>query len=149
MNELPVEPTSTPRSASVALAVIRHLPIDELILLVVAYEDVWIPPILKSVEGWFRSLTDRLARRIYDEVIIAKYYDGGWNRSTTANIVDYRYGTEIKNEIHLIAISKDFSRYEFVSERSISGRLWLQTSSDPELWLIFQFKEYYLPSMIS
>jgi hypothetical protein len=51
------------RPARVALIVKRHLPVNDLVSLVNAYEDLWIPPKLIAVAEWYRRLNDRLTRR--------------------------------------------------------------------------------------
>jgi hypothetical protein len=49
------------RSAAVALAVRGHLPISDVVLLVAAYEDLWIPNIFRQIETWYRRLNYRLS----------------------------------------------------------------------------------------
>jgi hypothetical protein len=86
------------RSAKVALAVVRYLPIDDLASLVAAYEQLWIPPILYCVERWYRRLNNRLDQRIVDTFRL--YGIGG--QSVPASIEDVRITTDITTDNGLL-----------------------------------------------
>jgi hypothetical protein len=90
-----------PRSAAVALAVVRHLPVNDLVLLTAAYEDLWIPPIFASVERWFRRLNDQLTNRIFDEFDLT--VAGIPRRLVTARIIDF----DTTNENVSVAVVDD------------------------------------------
>jgi hypothetical protein len=98
------------RSASVALALVLYLPIDEIILIVAAYEELYIPPALNAVEGWFRKLDEQLSRYRCKTCNVRT-----WDSPTSfykylpAHIVDVNY---ISGNIGLIIQMPHGLRYE-------------------------------------
>jgi hypothetical protein len=98
------------RSASIALAVVRYLPIDGLVLIVAKYEELWIPSYLHRLERWYRRLNDRLTKGIFDDCVLCAPYPS--KNRVAAKIVNVEKSNEGHNEIIVIVIDRNGKRYE-------------------------------------
>ncbi len=94
-------------SADGALALLSHLPIDDIILIVADYEELYIPPDLNAAEGWFRNLDEQLSRHGHKTCNV-RTWDNLY-KYLPAHIIDINY---ISGNLELIVEMADGLRCE-------------------------------------